>query len=129
MVSVVATRPVTALTAYNCDGWKSFSRSQILDFESTVTESASTSSSLIEYILGDFVEAIYKVEHHIYIGTVLEINESDNEVLVSFMEPSVVFKSNPQTFRSPKKADEIWLKKFCALLNSSSTGDKLRLQS
>ena len=50
--------------------------------------------------------AIYEVDHHIYIGTVVKIDESHNEVLVSFMEPSVVFKSNSETFLWPKKPDE-----------------------
>ena len=61
---------------------------------------------MIEYALGDFVAAIYEVDHHIYIGTVVKIDESHNEVLVSFMEPSVVFKSNSETFLWPKKPDE-----------------------
>ena len=71
----------------------------VFSFTSTVTECASTLSSLIEYALGDFVAAIYEVDHLVYIGTDVEIDESDIEVLVSFMELSVVFKSNPQTFR------------------------------
>ena len=45
-----------------------------------------------EYAIGDFVAAVYEFDHLVYIGTVVEIDESDNEVLVSFMEPSVVFK-------------------------------------
>ena len=36
-------------------------------------------SSLIEYAPGDFVAAIYEVEHHVYIGTVVKIDESDNQ--------------------------------------------------
>ena len=71
----------------------------VFSFTSTVTECASTLSSLIEYALGDFVAAIYEVDHLVYIGTDVEIDESDIEVLVSFMELSVVFKSNSQTFR------------------------------
>ena len=63
---------------YNCDECKSFSRSQILEFASTVSKSASISSSLIEYTLGYFVAAIYEVEHHVYVGTAVEIDESDN---------------------------------------------------
>ena len=43
---------------YNYDGWKSFSRSEISESASTVTESVSTLSSLIKYALGDFVAAI-----------------------------------------------------------------------
>ena len=31
------------------------------------------------------------------------------------MEPSVVFKSNSQTFRWPKKPDETWLKNSSVL--------------
>ena len=77
---------------FNCDWWKSFACSQISKSTSTVTECASTSSSLIEYAIGDFVAAVYEFDHLVYIGTVVEIDESDNEVLVSFMEPSVVFK-------------------------------------
>ena len=57
----------------------------VFSFTSTVTECASTSSSLIEYALRDFVAAIYEVDHLIYIGTDVEIYESDIEVLVSFM--------------------------------------------
>ena len=86
------------LFTHNCNGWKSFSHFQILKSTSIVTESAPTSSSLIEYALGDSVAAIYEVDHHVYIGTVVEIEESNNEVLVSFMDPSIVFKSNSQTF-------------------------------
>ena len=63
---------------YNCYECKSFSRSQILEFASTVSNSASISSSLIEYTLGYFVAAIYEVEHHVYVGTAVEIDESDN---------------------------------------------------
>ena len=95
---------------YNCDGWNSFSCFQISDFASTVNKSVFTSSSSIEYPLRDFVTAIYEVDHHVYIGTVLEIDELDNEVLVSFMEPLAVSISNSQTFPWPKKPDEIWLK-------------------
>ena len=96
----------------------------------SASESAFTLSSLREYTLGDFVAAIYEVDHLIYRGTVVKIGKSDNEVLVSFMEPSVLFKSNSQAFRCPKKPDEILAKKeFCVLLNSPSTRDKARSQS
>ena len=100
----------------------------VLKFRSPhqITKSVST---LIEYAPEDFVAVIYEVHHLVYISTVVKIDESDNEVLISFMEPSGVFKSNSQTFRWPKKPDETWLKKqFCAVLNSSSTRDKPSLQ-
>ena len=44
-----------------------------------IIKSASTLSSLIEYAPGDFVAAIYEVEHQVYIGTVVKIDESDNQ--------------------------------------------------
>ena len=43
---------------------------------SNVTESASTLSSLIEYVLGDFIAAINKDGHYVYIGTAVEIDDS-----------------------------------------------------
>lgn len=43
---------------------------------SNVTESASTLSSLIEYALGDFIAAINKDGHYVYIGTAVEIDDS-----------------------------------------------------
>ena len=95
---------------YNCEGWKSFPHSRISESAPTVTECASTASSLIEYALRDFVRTIYEVDHLVYTGTVVEIDEPNNEVLAFFMEPSVVFKSNSQTCCWPKKPDEIWLK-------------------
>ena len=100
MVSIMATRLVNELITSRTaclritamDG----NRFLVLKFRSPyqITKSASALSSLIEYALGDFVADIYEVDHHIYKGTVVKINESDNEVLVSFMAPSVVFKSN-----------------------------------
>ena len=87
----------------NCNDWKSFSGSQIPGSASTVTESAFTLSSLIEYAPGDFIATIYEADHHVYVGTVVEIGGSDNKVLVSFMEPPIVFKSNSQTFQSQMK--------------------------
>ena len=116
MVSIMAARPVNALitsrtaclriTAMN--GY----RFLVLKFRSPyqITKSASTLSSLIEYALGDFVADVYEVDHYVYIGAVVKMNESDNEVLVSFMEPSVAFKSNLQTFRWSKKPDETFLR-------------------
>ena len=83
---------------------------EIIFSTSTITECVSKLSSLIEYAIGDFFAAVYEVDHLVPIGTALEIDESDNEVLTSFMESSVVFKSNSQTFCWPKKTDEIWLK-------------------
>ena len=135
VVSVMATRPVNALITLRtvCLRITAMHRNRflVLKFRSPyqITKSAFTLSSLIEFALRDFVVDIYEVDHNIYMGTVVKINESDNEVLVFFMEPSVVFKSNSQTFRWPKKLYKTWLKKyFSAVLNSSSTGDKVRLQ-
>ena len=101
MVSVIATRPVNALIALitaclritPMDG----NRFLVFKFRSPrqlLPSLLSRSSSLIEYALRDFVEAIYEVNHHMYIWTVAEIGKLDNEVLVSFMQPSVVFISN-----------------------------------
>ena len=101
----MATHPVNALitsrTACLRIAAMHGNRFLVLKFRSPyqITKSAYTLSSLIEYARGDFVVDIYEVDHHIYKGTVVKINESDNEFLVSFMELSVVFKSNSQTFR------------------------------
>ena len=116
MASIMATHPVNALitsrTACLCMTAMDGNRFLVLKFwiPYQITKSASTLSSLIEYALRDFVADIHEVDRHVYIGTVVKINESGNEVLVSFMEPSVVFKSNSQTFCWPKKPDETWLK-------------------
>ena len=105
VVSIMATRPVNALITLRTVCLRTTAmhgnRFLVLKFRSPyqITKSASTLSSLIEFALRDFIVDIYEVDHNIYMGTAVKINESDNEVLVFFMEPSVVFKSNSQTFR------------------------------
>ena len=113
LVNALITSRTACLRITAMDG----NRFLVLKFRSLhqITKSASTSSSLIEYALGDFVAAIYEVDPHVFIGTAVKIDETDNEVLVSFMEPSVVFKSNSQIFRWPKKPDETWLKNSSVL--------------
>lgn len=68
-----------------------------------------------ESVEGDFVAVIYEAEQQSYIGVFVDIVESDKAGLESFMEPSVTFKSNSETFRRPKKPDEIWLKNSSVL--------------
>ena len=103
MVSSMATRLVNELITSRMASLRitamDGNRFLVLKFRSPyqITKSTSTLLSLVEYALGDFVVDIYEVDHHIYKGTVVKINESANEVLVSFMEPSVVFKSNSQS--------------------------------
>ena len=136
MVSIMATRPVNALITSRTaclrittmDG----NRFLVLKFWSRhqITNSASILSSLIEYALGDFLAAIYEVDHHVYIRTVIKIDKSYNEDLVYFMEPLAVFKSNSQTFRWPKKPDETWLKNssvLCLILPPRETSEATKL--
>ena len=132
MVSVMATRPVKCVNyfkngvfTYNCDGWKSFSCSLISESVSNY-QSALILSSLIKYTLGDFVaDILWSWPSGLYRDCC-----KNKWVRSIFHRPISSFQIKLTNLSLAKETRwNLAQKQFCAVLNSSATADKVRLQS
>jgi hypothetical protein len=81
-----------------------------------------TQVSLTTFSCGDYVAAVYN--KICYIGRVIDKDDSDGEVEISFMEPKKYF------FQLPSRDDNLWVKKtdvLCNVEKPKATGKSKRM--